>query len=103
VPVVVSDFPGMRAIAMDDPAGPLGAVCQPDDPASIGAALRSLLALDPAARADLRLRCLAAARERWNWETESARLLDVYRAIGPAAPGAAPLIESSVSRIVATR
>jgi hypothetical protein len=28
--------------------------------------------------ADLRARCQRAAHERYNWETESARLLDVY-------------------------
>jgi glycosyltransferase involved in cell wall biosynthesis len=79
VPVVVSDFPVMRSIAMDDPAGPLGAVCQPADPVSIGGAIRSLLTLDPDERAAMRRRCVTAARERWNWETESARLLEVYR------------------------
>ena len=46
--------------------------------------------LDPrprcaAARADLRARCLRAAHERWNWETESAKLVDLYRELGPTA------------------
>jgi glycosyltransferase involved in cell wall biosynthesis len=81
VPVVLSDFPVMGGIVMRDPEGPLGAVCQPSDPVSIGAAIHSVLALDSAARADLRRRCLIAAHERWNWETESARLLDLYRAL----------------------
>ena len=31
-PVVVSDFPVMRRIVMDDPAGALGTVCDPVDP-----------------------------------------------------------------------
>ena len=44
-----------------------------------------ILELDPVARADLRARCLRAAHERWNWETESARLVDLY-----AEPGAGP-------------
>lgn len=81
VPVVLSDFPVMGGIVMDDPDGPLGAVCQPDDPVSIGAAIRSVLALDPAARADIRRRCLVAAHERWNWETESPKLLDLYQSL----------------------
>jgi glycosyltransferase involved in cell wall biosynthesis len=78
VPVVVSDFAVMRSIVLDDPGGPLGGVCDPASPASIGAAIRTIIALDGDARAVLRERCLAAARERWNWETESRGLLDLY-------------------------
>lgn len=78
VPVVSSDFPARRRIVMNDPDGPLGAVCDPTDPRAIAAAIRSIVELDPADRADLRRRCLAAAHARWNWETESARLLEVY-------------------------
>jgi glycosyltransferase involved in cell wall biosynthesis len=81
VPVVVSDFPSMGGIAMNDPSGPLGAVCDPDDPVSIAAGIRSVLDREPAARATLRRRCLTAAHERWNWETESARLVELYRAL----------------------
>jgi len=72
VPVVSSDFEARRDIIIGDPDGPLGAVCDPADPVAIAAALRSILDLDDAARADLRRRCLRAAHERWNWETESA-------------------------------
>ena len=81
VPVVLSDFPVMGGIVLHDPDGPLGAVCDPSDPVSIGAAIRSVLALDPSARADLRRRCLVAAHERWNWETESPRLIRLYGAL----------------------
>lgn len=82
VPVVVSDFPVMRRIVMDDPGGPLGAVCDPADPASLAVAVRSLLDRPPSDRAVLRARCRAAAAERWNWETESARLIDLYGDLG---------------------
>jgi glycosyltransferase involved in cell wall biosynthesis len=78
IPVVTSDFPERRRIVLEDPAGALGAVCDPTDPASIGAAIRSIVSLDPVATADLRRRCLTAAHERWNWETESRRLVDLY-------------------------
>ncbi|MEA2608920.1 MAG: hypothetical protein QOJ75_1163, partial [Chloroflexota bacterium] len=61
LPVVVSDFVEMRRIVLDDPDGPLGAVCDPADPASIAAAIRSILDLGPGERADLRARCLRAA------------------------------------------
>jgi glycosyltransferase involved in cell wall biosynthesis len=83
VPVVSSDFPARRSIIVDDPDGPLGAVCDPADPAAIGAAIRSILDLDEAARADLRRRCLTAAHARWNWETESAKLVELYASLEP--------------------
>jgi glycosyltransferase involved in cell wall biosynthesis len=78
VPVVVSDFPVMRRIALDDPAGALGTVCDPASPGSIARAVAAILGRDPAERAALRARCLEAAHERWNWERESAELLGLY-------------------------
>ena len=86
VPVVTSDFPERRRIILDDPLGPLGAVCDPTDPASIADAMRGLLGRSPALRADLRRRCLEAAHERWNWETEAHRLVALYDSLVPA-PG----------------
>ncbi len=80
-PVVSSDFPERRAIVIDDPDGPLGAVCDPTKPELLAAALAEVISLDPIAMADLRARCLRAAHERYNWETESTRLLGVYDAI----------------------
>ena len=85
VPVVASDFPAMREIVARDPDGPLGALCDPTDPRSIAAALRSVLDVSPEARADLRARCLRAAHERWNWETEGARLAELYAELGATA------------------
>ena len=84
IPVVSSDFPERRRIIADDPDGPLGALCDPADPASIGAALRSILDLDATATATLRARCLTAARLRWNWEAQSAGLLALYADLIPA-------------------
>jgi glycosyltransferase involved in cell wall biosynthesis len=78
VPVVASDFPEMHRIVLDDADGPLGAVCDPADPASIAAAIRWVLDQPPKERLALRARCLRAAHERWNWETESARLVALY-------------------------
>ncbi len=88
-PVVSSDFPERRAIIADDPSGPLGALCNPADPASIGSALRSILDLDVRAAAALRARCLDAARDRWNWETQAAGLLALYADLAPLDGGAA--------------
>jgi glycosyltransferase involved in cell wall biosynthesis len=79
VPVVVSDFPSMRQIVEGDPAGPLGVVCDPSSVRAVAGALRSLLELEADATAALQARCLAAARGRWNWETQAAGLIALYR------------------------
>ncbi len=78
VPVVASDFPEMRSIVLDDRAGPLGAVCRPDSVESVAAAIRAIVDLDPAEHDAMRGRIRVAARERWNWETEVARLVGLY-------------------------
>jgi glycosyltransferase involved in cell wall biosynthesis len=78
VPVVVSDFPVMRRIVAADPSAPLGATCDPASPASIAAAIRTLIEQPDATRGELRDRCLRAAHESWNWESESARLISLY-------------------------
>ncbi|HYL39751.1 MAG TPA: glycosyltransferase [Candidatus Binatus sp.] len=77
IPVVASDFPGIREV-VDDPAGPLGVLIDPTSPAAIAAGIRSIVEASSERRAALRARCLAAAHERWNWETESSRLIEVY-------------------------
>ncbi|HEX7950165.1 MAG TPA: glycosyltransferase [Candidatus Limnocylindrales bacterium] len=88
LPVVSSDFPERRSIVMDDPDGPLGALCDPTDVRSIAAAIRSILDLGPAERANLRARCLRAAHDRWNWETESAKLVALYASLADEAAAA---------------
>ena len=82
VPVVSSDFPARREIIAGDPDGPLGELCDPTDVAAIHAALRRLLELAPASRADLRRRILIAAHDRWNWETEAEKLAALYGSLG---------------------
>ncbi|HLY15077.1 MAG TPA: glycosyltransferase, partial [Candidatus Limnocylindrales bacterium] len=82
LPVVVSDFPEMHSIVLDDPLGPLGAVCRPDDPADVARAIASIVDRPGDEQDALRARCLEAAHQRWNWETEIAGLLDLYAALG---------------------
>jgi glycosyltransferase involved in cell wall biosynthesis len=77
-PVVSSDFPERRRIILDDPDGPLGAVCDPTDPASIAGALRSILDLGPSAGAELRARCRRAASARYDWATQLEILVALY-------------------------
>jgi glycosyltransferase involved in cell wall biosynthesis len=82
-PVVGSDFPERRRIVLDDPDGPLGAVCDPTDPRAVAVALGQVLGLEPAAAADLRRRCQKAAYERWNWELQTERLMQLYDRLVP--------------------
>ncbi len=80
-PVVASDFPTMRRIVLDDPDGPLGALCDPTQIDSIVNAILSIGRLDPAARSDLRARCLRATAARWNWDREADKLRGIYASI----------------------
>lgn len=89
VPVVASDFGPMRRIVMEDPDGPLGAVCDPTDASAIAAAVRSLVDLPSGEITALRRRCLAAAHARYAWEVDGARLVELYgRLAGSVGPGA---------------
>jgi glycosyltransferase involved in cell wall biosynthesis len=88
-PPVVSNLPLMRRIVLDDPLGPLGSVCDPEDTASVAHAIAGILDLEPAARAVLRARCAQAARERWNWENEVDRLTAAYETLTPGLAGKA--------------
>jgi len=76
-PVVASDFPEIRRVVMD-PGGALGVLCEPSDVVDVARGIRSIVDAPPAERNALRARCLNAAHGRWNWETESAKLLDLY-------------------------
>ena len=83
VPVVASDLPGMAAIVTEIGAG---ALCDPTNPASIAKAIRRTLAVDPEARAATRARILAAAHDRYSWESQVGALETLYRDLLPAAP-----------------
>jgi glycosyltransferase involved in cell wall biosynthesis len=86
VPVVASDFPAIRDVVIGS-GEPLGIVVDPDDAAAVAAGLRTLLQMPAAERESLRARCLAAARELWNWETESGRLVALYgELVGGSSP-----------------
>ena len=71
-PVVSSDFPERRRIIIDDPDGPLGAVCDPTDQAAIAAAVRAIVELPPEAQAAWRVRIHAAAAARYTWDAQVA-------------------------------
>jgi glycosyltransferase involved in cell wall biosynthesis len=78
-PVVASDMPGMASIIRETGCGVL---VDPTRPEAVASGLAELLSLDADEMAALRDRCLRAAHEQYNWETESALLLGVYERIG---------------------
>jgi glycosyltransferase involved in cell wall biosynthesis len=75
VPAVVSDLPGMSAIVRDADSGIL---VDPTDVAAIAAAIRRITSLPDAEWQAWRDRCVAAAHDRYNWETQVEKLLDEY-------------------------
>jgi glycosyltransferase involved in cell wall biosynthesis len=89
-PVLASDLPEMRRVVLEDPDGPLGAVCDPDDEDAVVAAIGELLGGDVDVRRAARERCLRAAASRLNWEHEVAGLVALYGTIADRSPGAAP-------------
>ncbi len=98
VPIVTSDLPVRRRIVLEDPEGPLGAACDPADPASIAAAIGSIVHASPDDRTALRSRCLRAAHERWSWDREGAKLVALYADLATTAPVAPAATASSASR-----
>jgi glycosyltransferase involved in cell wall biosynthesis len=75
VPVVASDLPGMSRIVRETGCGEL---CDPQDPASIAAALRRILEAPPEVRAAYGSRALEAAETTYNWERQLSVLGGVY-------------------------
>jgi len=80
-PVVVSDFPAIRAIVTGDPLGPLGDTCDPSNVGDVARALSGILTLDRGAWLDLSERCNRAAQDRWNWESEALKLVVAYESL----------------------
>lgn len=79
LPVLVSDFPDMRAIVQEHDAG---ATCDPGDPRSIAKGLNEL-GRDLQRIQELKENALQAA-DVLNWERESKAFLGLYRRLVPA-------------------
>ncbi|MBA2720600.1 MAG: glycosyltransferase [Chloroflexi bacterium] len=75
VPVVASDLPGMATIVTGTGCGEL---CDPADPESIAAAIRSILDASLDGREAYGVRGRRAAAETYNWEAQAAVLLEEY-------------------------
>lgn len=78
--VVASDFPNLRRFVAD--AG-TGYCVDPASAADLAAAVRHLHE-HPEERAAMGERGRRAVEERWNWEAEQQKLLDVYARLLPA-------------------
>ena len=76
IPVVASDFPEMGSFVRETD---VGEVCDPDDPASIAAAVRRIID-HPERRAECRQNANVAAQEH-NWTAEERKLLSAYAAL----------------------
>jgi glycosyltransferase involved in cell wall biosynthesis len=79
LPVIAPDFPAWRAL-MDETGA--GVTVTPTDPAAIADAITTLLR-DPVRAAEMGRRGRQAVRERYNWEAESERLLQLYARLVP--------------------
>lgn len=75
VPVVASDLPGMATIVR---ATRCGELCDPTDPGSIAAAIRTILDAPREGRRGYGERGRAAANQKYNWEAQAAILFDEY-------------------------
>ena len=96
LPVVVSDIGNWGTLVEDEGCG---VAVEPGDPDAIADALVAL-ADDPDRRSTLGRNGHRAALERYNWESERAKLLDVYERLAPGAPPTRPGRDPSESRRV---
>lgn len=79
LPAIASDFPLWRGLIAADQAGIL---IDPLKPASIAEAMSALL-VDPARAATMGQAGTTLVRTRYNWEAESAKLVDLYATLRP--------------------
>ena len=77
IPILCSDFPTWRALVAD---GGVGFVVDPEDPAAAAAAVHRLHRDPDLARA-MGARGRELVRTRYNWESQAARLLELYRTL----------------------
>jgi glycosyltransferase involved in cell wall biosynthesis len=100
VPVVATDLPGMADIVR---ATGCGVLCESVAPEPIAAAVRSILELPEEERQALRQRCLRAAHERYNWESQVGTLLEVYETLAARRPANGHAIGSAVANTADSR
>jgi glycosyltransferase involved in cell wall biosynthesis len=77
LPVVASDFPLYRDVVAD---ADFGVLVNPAKPESVAEGITRLVS-DPARSAEMSANARAAFRDRYNWESESRKLLGLYARI----------------------
>lgn len=87
LPVVASDFPVWREIV--EGVG-CGLLVDPTDPEAVADAIRALLD-DPERAAEMGRRGRAAVMDRYRWEPQGERLVELYRRIIAVDPADAPV------------
>ena len=83
VPVVVAGGTAVARLVTD---GDVGIVVEPWTPADLGESLAAALAAPADVRIARKRRARAIALDRYNWETEQAGLIAVYRRLAGADP-----------------
>jgi glycosyltransferase involved in cell wall biosynthesis len=82
LPMIAASYPGIRPLVEGEGVG----LCiDPESPAAIAAAVNRLAA-DPDLRQRMRGNGLRLAKDRFNWEVESAPLLQRYGSLAPLSP-----------------
>jgi len=77
LPIIAANYPGMLPIVEGEGVG----LCvDPESPGEIAAAVNRLAA-DPDRRKQMRENGLEVSKSRYNWEIESAPLLQLYESI----------------------
>ena len=84
--LAASDLPELARFIQGEK---VGALFDPRDPKSIAAAIDAVTR-DREALEAMKARARAAARETYNWDRESRRLLEIYRRLAAAPPAGPP-------------
>ena len=77
LPIACSDFPEMRRIVKENK---VGVTFNPDDPQDIARAIEEIFE-DPEKYREMRENSLKAVMEKFNWEIEEHKLLNLYESI----------------------
>ena len=82
VPQVASDFPEMRLALIDNGVGPAGILVSPSDRRAVSDGVARLLG-DSKLVSEMGKNARTVSRERYNWGSQEAVLLDIYRSLLP--------------------
>ena len=77
LPIAVSDFPEMKKIIKEDD---VGATFDPEDPKDIARAIKEIFS-DETKYKQMKENALKAAKEKYNWENEEKKLINLYRGL----------------------